>query len=331
MGTMTTTTATRALGLISGGLDSMLAARLLMEQGIAVTGIAFVTPFFGSEKAEAAARLVGFPLIVRDITAPHLAMVKNPPSGYGSQMNPCIDCHALMLRIAGEVMDAEGFDLLFTGEVLNERPMSQSLRSLNRVANLSGRRGYVLRPLSALRLGETIPEREGKVDRSRLLNFEGRSRRRQFELAAGWELADYPSPAGGCLLTDPNFSRRLKDLLEHGPEAGEHELALLKIGRQFRLRDGVKAAVGKNVADNRVLTALRAPGDLLLRTSGVPGPVMIVSGAAEEPDLAVAAGICARYSDGRAGKVRIVVESDAGSRELLVEPIAHDELVARRI
>lgn len=328
---MTGRKAVRGLGLISGGLDSMLAARLLMEQDIAVTGIAFVTPFFGSKNAELAAARVGFPLIVRDITAPHLAMVKNPPSGYGSRMNPCIDCHALMLVSAGALMDAEGFDFLFTGEVLNERPMSQSLRSLNRVANLSGRPGHVLRPLSALRLKETVVESEGKVDRSRLLNLEGRSRRRQFELARQWGIADYPNPAGGCLLTDPGFSRRLKDLLEHGPEAGPHELELLKIGRQFRIRDGVKATVGKKLADNLALTALRGAGDLLLRTVGVPGPVIILSGAATEADIATAAGICARYSDGSAGRVRILVESDAGNRELLTDPIAPAELVARRI
>jgi hypothetical protein len=321
---------TRALGLISGGLDSMLAARLLMEQGVAVTGIAFATPFFGTANAEAAARSVGFPLIVRDLTAPHLLIVKDPPSGYGARMNPCIDCHALMLRIAGDIMDAEGFDLLFTGEVLNERPMSQSLRSLNRVANLSGRRGHVLRPLSARRLEETVPEREGKVDRARLLDLEGRSRRRQFELAARWGITDYPSPAGGCLLTDPNFSRRLKDLLQHGPEADSHQVALLKIGRHFRIRDGVKAAVGKNLADNKALATLRGPGDLLLRTVGVPGPVMVLSGSADDADIATAAGICARYSDGRAGQVRIVVESNAGSREFLADPISQTELVARR-
>ncbi len=321
----------RALGLISGGLDSMLAARLLMEQGVEVAGIAFVTPFFGSASAEAAARRLGFRLIVRDITAPHLALVKAPPSGYGSQMNPCIDCHALMLRVAGEVMDAEGLELLFTGEVLNERPMSQSLRSLNRVANLSGRRGRVLRPLSALRLEETEPEREGRVDRARLLGLEGRSRKPQFELARRWGITDYPTPAGGCLLTDPNFSRRLRDLLRHGPDADAHDLALLKIGRQFRLRDGVKAAVGKNLEDNRALGALRGPRDLLLRTVGVPGPVMVLTGAAEEADVALAAGICAKYSDGRAGKVRVVVEGPDGARELLAEPIAQAELVARRL
>ena len=197
---MTAGKTVRGLGLISGGLDSMLAARLLMEQGIAVTGIAFVTPFFDSKNAEAAAARVGFPLIVRDITAPHLAMVKNPPSGYGRQMNPCIDCHALMLSVAGEVMDAEGFDFLFTGEVLNERPMSQSLRSLNRVANLSGRPGHVLRPLSALRLKETVVEREGTVDRTRLLDLEGRSRRRQFELAqdVGDHRLPERRPAAAC-------------------------------------------------------------------------------------------------------------------------------------
>jgi len=321
----------RGLGLISGGLDSMLAARLLMEQGIAVTGIAFVTPFFNSKNAAVAAARIGFPLIVRDITAPHLALVKHPPSGYGSQMNPCIDCHALMLGIAGTVMDAEAFDFLFTGEVLNERPMSQSLRSLNRVANLSGRPGHVLRPLSALRLKETVVECEGKVNRAQLLDLEGRSRRRQFALARMWGITGYPTPAGGCLLTDPGFSRRLKDLLDHGPEADVHDLELLKVGRQFRIRDGVKAAAGRNIADNKALTALRGPGDLLLRTGDVPGPVLILSGAANDADLAVAAGICARYSDGRAGQVRIIVESDAGARELLTDPIAQAELVARRI
>ena len=228
-------------------------------------------------------------------------------------------------------MDAEGFNFLFTGEVLNERPMSQSLRNLNRVANLSGRPGHVLRPLSALRLRETDVEREGKVARARLLNLEGRSRRRQFELASRWGITDYPTPAGGCLLTDPGFSRRLKDLLEHGPEADEHDLELLKIGRQFRIREGVKAAVGKNAAHNQALSALRGPGDLLLRTGGVPGPVIILSGAATEADVHVAAGICARYSDGSEGLVRIIVQSDSGEREILADPIPQAELVARRI
>jgi hypothetical protein len=210
--------------------------------------------------------------------------------------------------------------------------MSQSLRSLNRVANLSGRRGFVLRPLSALRLEPTVPELDGRIDRARLLDLEGRSRRRQFELAERWGIAHYPQPAGGCLLTDPNFSRRVRDLFEHGPEPDAHAIELLKIGRQFRIREGVKATVGKNDADNRALLALRAPGDTLVRTHGVPGPVAIVGGAASETDLAVVAGICARYSDGRAaGAVRVVVEGPGGERELLAHAIADDELIARRL
>jgi hypothetical protein len=321
----------RGLGLISGGLDSMLAARVLMEQGVEVAGVTFATPFFGSARGEAAARHVGFPLVVRDITLPHLAMVKAPPSGYGSRMNPCIDCHAMMLRIAGEVMDAEGYDFLFTGEVLGERPMSQSLRSLNRVANLSGRAGRVLRPLSARLLAETSPEREGHVDRARLLDIQGRSRRRQFELAKRFGISDYPTPAGGCLLTDPAFSKRLRDLFDHGPESDPRQVRLLAVGRHFRLREGVKAVVGRNDADNRLLVELRGAGDVLLRTLEVPGPVVLLCGAAEAEDLRAAARLCARYSDGRAGSVVVRVDSRGEQQERRETALPETELAAMRI
>ncbi len=309
----------------------MLAARLLMEQGVEVTGIAFTTPFFGSARAEAAARHVGFPLLVRDITEPHLAMVKAPASGYGSRMNPCIDCHALMLEVAGAVMDERGDDFLFTGEVLGERPMSQSLRALNRVANLSGRRGRILRPLSALLLAETEPEREGLVDRSRLLDIQGRSRRRQFELAERWGITDYPTPAGGCLLTDPRFSVRLRDLFEHGPEADAHLVELLKVGRQFRIRPGVKAAVGRKAEENRRLLQLRGPADETLRTPDVPGPVVVLSGAAGEEDRIAAARICARYSDASGRAVRVRVERPGAAEDLVVTAIDERDLVRMRV
>jgi tRNA U34 2-thiouridine synthase MnmA/TrmU len=321
----------RGLGLISGGLDSMLAARLLVEQGVAVTGIAFVTPFFGPAKAEIAARQIGFPLVVRDITEPHLAMVKAPPSGYGSRMNPCIDCHALMLRIAGAMLGETGCDFLFTGEVLGERPMSQNLRALNRVANLSGQTGRVLRPLSARLLAETAPEREGLVDRGRLLDIQGRSRRRQFELAAAYGIRDYPTPAGGCLLTDPSFSRRLKDLLERGPAADAHHIELLKHGRHFRIRDGVTAAVGRNAVDNEALAALRGPGDELLQTLDVPGPVVVISGAAGPEDRLTAARLCARYSDGRSLRVRVRIDTADGSSEMTVSPLPEEEVAVKRL
>jgi hypothetical protein len=258
-------------------------------------------------------------------------MVKAPRSGYGSRMNPCIDCHALMLETAGRILDEQGHDFLFTGEVLGERPMSQSHGALNRVANLSGRRGRVLRPLSARLLAETDPEREGLVDRARLLDIQGRSRRRQFELAERWGIRDYPTPAGGCLLTDPRFSVRLRDLFDHGPEADAHLIELLKIGRQFRIRRGVKAAVGRKAEENRALLATRGPSDEALRTPDVPGPVVILSGEITEADRLTAARICARYSDGRGAPARVLVDGPGGTVEIMADPLEEERLVMMRV
>ena len=225
---------TRAIGLLSGGLDSRLAARLMTEQNIEVLGVAFVTPFFGSEKARQAAEQLKIPLQILDITQPHWAMLRQPRYGYGKGLNPCIDCHALMLREAGKLMETIGADFLFTGEVLGQRPFSQTRPSLRAVEKASGCLDVILRPLSARLLPETRPEREGLVDRSRLLDISGRSRKRQMALAENYGLNDYPAPAGGCLLTDPIFSRRLKELLAHSPEPELREIELLKTGRHFR-------------------------------------------------------------------------------------------------
>lgn len=321
----------RALGLISGGLDSMVAVCVLKEQGIEVTGISFITPFFSAEKAGAASRQIGFPLLVRDITLPHLALVKNPPSGYGSRMNPCIDCHALMLEVAGKIMEEEGFDFLFTGEVLNERPMSQTLRSLNRVANLSGYRDRVLRPLSALLLAETLPEREGLVDRTRLLNIQGRSRKRQIDLAERYGIKDYPTPAGGCLLTDPAFSKRLRDLLTFGPASDPRHVAMLKVGRHFRIRDGVKAMVGRNADDNLALAGLAGEGDVVLRTPYIPGPTVVLSGSDNEIDIVVAARLCARYSDRRSPRVLVAASTGSTKSEWEVQPLTESEIDLIRV
>ena len=320
-----------AIGLMSGGLDSMLAARVLMDQPVRVIGISFTTPFFGPERAEAAARQIGFPLLVRDITATHLEVVKRPPSGYGAHMNPCVDCHALMVREAGRVMEEEGWDFIFTGEVLNERPFSQTRPSLNRVANLSGYAGLVLRPLSARLLAETVPEREGKVDRSRLLDIQGRSRKRQMALAAQYGITDYPTPAGGCLLTDPGFSRRLRDLLDGGPDDNVHHIEMLKTGRHFRLRRGVKAVVGRNSAENRRLEELRGSGDYLLRAVGVPGPVTILSGSPGRDDLLAAAALCARYSDARSPAVAVAIEGPETGETVEVPPLAEERLESLRV
>ena len=192
----------KALGLLSGGLDSSLAALCLKRQGVEVTGIAFVTPFFGADKARRAAEQIGIPLLVHNIGDLHLEMLKRPQYGYGKNMNPCIDCHAMMFRLAGEVMAKEGFDFLSSGEVLGQRPMSQNLSALHAVAKHSGCPERILRPLSARLLPVTIMEEQGLVDRAQLLDIQGRSRRRQEELAKAWALGDYPSSGGGCLLTE---------------------------------------------------------------------------------------------------------------------------------
>ena len=206
-----------ALGLLSGGLDSMLAVRLLQEQPqLRVEGVTFVTPFFGPEKARAAAAQLGITLHEIDITETHFAMLKNPKHGYGKNMNPCIDCHALMFREATKLLaslDLPGF--VFSGEVLGQRPMSQNRRSLGIVARESGTPDVIVRPLSAKLLPPTQPELEGMVDRDMLMELEGRTRKPQMAQAKKWGITDFPNPGGGCLLTDPPFSRRLKDLFDH--------------------------------------------------------------------------------------------------------------------
>ena len=288
----------RALGLLSGGLDSSLAAMCLKRQGLAVTAIAFVTPFFGAGKARRAAEKIGIPLIVRDIGAIHLEMVKHPHYGYGKNLNPCIDCHAMMFRIAGELMATDGFDFLFSGEVLGQRPMSQNLTALRAVANYSGHPERILRPLSARLLPVTPMEEQGLVDRSQLLDIQGRTRRRQELLAKEWGLTDYPASGGGCLLTEKSFSGRLRDLFTYQPDCGPRDIELLKIGRQFRLSPQARLAIGRNQQDNEVLRELAGSSDLLLRCIGFSGPLGVLSGAAEAVDLETAAAVVAGYGKG---------------------------------
>lgn len=287
----------RALGLCSGGLDSMLSALVLRRQGIHVEWINFETPFFTSVKARQAARVTSVPLHVRNITADYLAMLKAPRAGYGKNMNPCMDCHALMFNKAGAFMQAHGFDFLFSGEVLGQRPMSQTASSLRYVAKHSGFADYILRPLSAQRLPETSMEQQGLVDRCQLLGLSGRSRKPQIALAAQFGIADYPAPAGGCLLTDPGYSRRLKDLMDHGIELSENALALLQHGRHMRLGPAVKIIVGRTQQDNEeLLRRCDAQHDTILKTADRPGPTVIMPGGGPREMIFLAAAICAGYS-----------------------------------
>ena len=315
-----------ALGLLSGGLDSSLAALGLKRQGVDVTAIAFVTPFFGSSKAELAARQMEIPLLIEDISGVHLEMVKNPRYGYGKNMNPCIDCHAMMFRLAGEIMAARNFDFLFSGEVLGQRPMSQNANALRSVANHSGYPDRILRPLSARLLPITPMEEEGLVDREQLLDIQGRSRKRQEALAKEWQLTDFPSSGGGCLLTEVHFSERLRDLFSHQPGCTVGDVELLKIGRQFRLSARAKLTLGRNRDDNEAIQAAANESHTLLRSPGVPGPLGLVSGEPTDQDLKTAAAILASYGKGKDQQdIEILAEMPGAEQRFTVTPMSRQE------
>ena len=313
----------KALGLCSGGLDSILAALLLKKQGIEVEWICFETPFFSAEKAKKAAGLIQLPLMVKNITEIYLDMLKNPNCGYGKNMNPCMDCHALMFRLAGEIMLERGFHFLFSGEVLGQRPMSQTRSSLKYVEKHSGMKGYILRPLSALKLDETIPEKNGWVDRNKLLDISGRGRKRQIELAAQFGITDYPAPAGGCHLTDKGYSNRLKDLLKNKENVSTNELMLLRFGRHFRTKSGSKIIVGRTMEDNASILKYYDPqNEIMLKINDYPSPIVLVSGTASDDELNLAAAICAGYAK-LPEKVSIEVTADLinGTKKLQVFPV----------
>ena len=275
----------------------MLAASLIRAQDIDVLAIFFETPFFTSPRARKSARSINLPLKVIDITQRHLTVVRNPKHGYGENLNPCIDCHALMLRCAGEMLSEEGARFIISGEVLGQRPMSQNRKALSLVAVESGFEGLILRPLSAKRLPMTIPEREGWVNRDKLMGFSGRSRKPQMGLAKSLGIEEYPSPAGGCLLTDQGFSRRLKDLIDSQPERGVRGIELLKLGRHFRLGPHIKLVVGRNKAENLAIQSLAKEDDLLLRTASIPGPTAVAIGELTPDMEMLAVAITVAYSD----------------------------------
>jgi len=310
----------KALGLLSGGLDSSLAALTLKRQGIEVTCIAFVTPFFGAGKARRAAEQMEIPLIVMDIGDVHLEMVKAPRYGYGKNLNPCIDCHAMMFRLAGEIMARDGYDFLFSGEVLGQRPMSQNLTALKTVAKYSGVGERILRPLSARLLPITPMEETGLVDRAQLLDIQGRSRKRQEALAKEWGIEDYPSSGGGCLLTERSFTGRLRDLLEHDPAATPVDVELLKLGRQFRLSPTAKLVVGRNQDDNLALETCARASDIRLRARGFSGPLGLLVGEVDAAILRQAAAIIASYGKGQDEASVPVVASGPCDEVLEVAP-----------
>jgi tRNA U34 2-thiouridine synthase MnmA/TrmU len=295
----------------------MLAALLLRKQDVRVEWVTFETPFFSAAKARRAAQITGIPLSVVNITDAYVTMLRDPHCGYGQNLNPCLDCHALMFREARGIMRARGFDFLFSGEVVGQRPMSQTKASLRYVEKNSGCDGLILRPLSAKLLPETAIEKDGRVDRSRLLDIAGRGRKRQMQLAEDFALRDYPAPAGGCLLTDEGYSRRLRDLFQHQQSVSGNELHLLRYGRHFRFKGGAKVIVGRDQTDNDNLLRHHDPAaDTLIRLKNYPGPIALVPGGKNDV-VTLAGSICAGYSRAPAFTPVEVMVTSAGTRKTI--------------
>jgi len=324
----------KALSLFSGGLDSQLAVMLIKEQGIDVIGLHFTTPFFGGDdNLDKAAADLGIELLTIDISDDYIPLVLlNPVYGYGKNFNPCIDCHAYMERTAGNLMDKLGASFMFSGEVLGQRPMSQNKSALNAVDKLCGYKGYMLRPLSARLLNETIPERMGWVNREQLLGISGRGRVPQMELAEKFGIIDYPSPAGGCLLTEPNFARRLRHMLQYVSEPSSLEMQILRLGRHFYIEDGFLLVVGRNHSENERLSKIALNSDLFIKAAHKPGPLAILRSLKNEDSACIleyAASITARYGDGKNDslvQMKIIHPGIEDFRLLDIKPMPAEEI-----
>lgn len=294
----------KGLSLMSGGLDSQLAIRVLQRAGAEVEAVCFSTPFFDCSLAEKAAKALGVKLHMIDFLDEELKLIENPPHGFGGAMNPCIDCHAAMIRRAGEQMTRLGYDFVATGEVQGQRPMSQNKQSLGIVEKCSGLKGRLVRPMSAKLLEPTIPELEGKLDREKLLDFSGRGRERQIALAAELGVIDYPAPAGGCKLTETGFCRKLKDLMDHEGLKDRELVELLTVGRRFRLPCGSSVILGRDFKENDRLQKLgaRRPESEVIIICDLPGPTAFIPVPHGVEDLQLAEKIVLAWSRGGTGR-----------------------------
>jgi tRNA U34 2-thiouridine synthase MnmA/TrmU len=302
-------TPVKAISLFSGGLDSILATELIRKQGIEVVAFNVKTPFCIPKKdgtSEAAQAIEQLKIPLKTVTAgrDYIKMLRNPKYGYGKNMNPCIDCKIFMIKQAKKYAKEIGAAFLFTGEVLGERPKSQQLPALNIIEKESGLRGKLLRPLSAQLLTETEAERKGLVDRAKLRRIQGRSRKPQFQLAREYGITQFPSPAGGCLLTCEEYSKKLKDLFINKKRISPADVALLRFGRHFRLGKN-KIIVGRNEAENKTLLSLKAPGDFYFELPDIVGPTTILQGPKTKTAIETAAKLTAFYSDAEAGEVKV--------------------------
>ncbi len=285
--------------LFSGGLDSTLAVRMIQDQGIDTEAVHFTTPFCLCDKCTVmtASEEFGIELHTVFLGQEYLDLVANPPHGYGSRMNPCVDCRILMFRHAKRIAERIGAEFIVTGEVLDERPFSQRRKTMLMIEREAGLEGKILRPLSARLLPETEAEKMGLVNREKLLEIKGRRRLPQMHLADKLGITDYPCPSGGCLLTDPRFADRLRDLLRHNPKPSLKDVQLLRLGRHFRV-EGSKVVVGRNEEENHSLLSIAKREQIpYFEVTGYKGPITLLIGNEDEEIVKKAASITVRYSD----------------------------------
>ncbi|WP_243374279.1 hypothetical protein [Geotalea sp. SG265] len=320
----------KALALLSGGLDSTLAVKVMLEQGIAIEALNFTSPFCTCTsknagcKSEAirVAEEFGIPIKVMHKGPDYLEIVRKPRHGYGKGMNPCIDCRIFLLTKAREYMKESGADFIITGEVLGQRPMSQRRDTLRVIERESGLEGLLLRPLSAKHFDPTIPEKEGWVDRERLLAIQGRSRKEQMHLAEELDVKNYPCPAGGCLLTETSFVPKVRDVFEHSDSLNLRDFRLIKLGRHFRIGDRTKVIVGRNEAENNLLESAAQAGEATLRWEEGGSPLTVVTGRQDEALLEKAAKILLRYTKAEPGlecTIKAIVDGSEKQLKVLNE------------
>jgi hypothetical protein len=326
----------KAVALLSGGLDSTLAVKVMLEQGIEIEALNFTSPFCTCTgknagcKSEAVrvAEEFGVPIKVMNKGLEYLEVVRNPRHGYGKAINPCVDCRIFLLTKAREYLKESGADFVITGEVLGQRPMSQRRHTLRIIERESGLEGLLLRPLSAKHFPETTPEKEGWVDREKLLAIQGRSRKEQMELAEELDVTNYPCPAGGCMLTEVSFAPKVRDLFDHSGELDMRDFRLLKLGRHFRLGPRTKLLIGRNEAENETLIAHAQPREATIRWIGGGSPIGLLTGIVTPEMIETASRILLRYTRAEPGSSCTIGISSGGIDKLVDIPNSFDETAA---
>jgi hypothetical protein len=328
----------KVVALLSGGLDSQLAVRMMQEKGFEVSAVAIRTPFCdfdcgrgcGFEIRERADQL-NVDLKTVYLGDEYIEMLKHPKYGRGAGFNPCVDCRSMMFDAAKKEMERTGADFVISGEVLGQRPMSQHRRALKNIEAESDMEGVIVRPLSGRLLPPTKPERDGLIRREDLGMIRGRSRKPQLAMAKEYGIADPPNAGGGCLLTDPSFGLRAKDLFGHTETPSINDIELLKVGRQHRLDEHTKMVVGRNSAENDTIRMLAMPGDIILEARDHVGPTTILRGTTAGDHTTLAASVTLKYSDAPDAEGHVTVWRGDDTEEMLVAPASEDDYVQFRI